>query len=277
MTSKDYFKLILCLYRYDMNVEIDIANNGFDGQVWDIRATNSVNGDGYSTVSFGFMDAVEDFLRYIEHVKTDWDKMELVEAEDEGDSSNETFEDVPPSLDTFWLKYTMKNVLDDNFRKEQVANHKRAERENRDYQEFFKDVDKQIQDSMPCRNGTCKDRVWTDMACVDHCEKHYRMNCPKLLQWHEDTKVIREKRNKEWDTYKDMIDKLVSIGFKRQADNTYRLYIGVDEPYDYDEYINVGYNDSIIMHFQRGFVREEKIVTFDEFMKMLEASQMKLS
>lgn len=140
MTSKDYFKLILCLYRYDMNVEIDIANNGFDGQVWDIRATNSVNGDGYSTVSFGFMDAVEDFLRYIEHVKTDWDKMELVEAEDEGDSSDETFEDVPPSLDPFWLKYNMKDVLDDNFRKAEIA-------------------------------------------------------------WHKDTRVIREKRNKEWDEY----------------------------------------------------------------------------
>lgn len=201
MTSKDYFKLILCLYRYDMNVEIDIANNGFDGQVWDIRATNSVNGDGYSTVSFGFMDAVEDFLRYIEHVKTDWDKMELVEAEDEGDNSDETFEDVPPSLDPFWLKYNMKDVLDDNFRKAEIARDKKIKREDREYQEFFKEVDKQIQDAMPCRNGTCIERVWTDMACVDNCEKHYHMNCPKLLQWHKDTRVIREKRNKEWDEY----------------------------------------------------------------------------
>ncbi len=125
MTSKDYFKLILCLYRYDMNVEIEIGNNGFEGQIWDIKATNSVNGDGYSTVSFGFMDAVEDFLRYIEHANTDWGKMELVEAEDEGDSSDETFEDVPPSLDPFWLKYNMKDVLDDNFRKAEIARDKK--------------------------------------------------------------------------------------------------------------------------------------------------------
>lgn len=204
MTSKDYFKLILCLYRYDMNVEIEIANNGFDGQVWDIRATNSVNGDEYSTVSFGFMDAVADFLRYVEYTKDDWDKMELVEVEDNDDSSDEMFEDVPPSLDPFWLKYNMKAVLDDNFRKTEIASDKKIKQENREYREFFKDTDKEIQDSMPCRNGTCTERVWTDMACVDHCEKHYHMNCPKLLQWHKDTRAIREKRNKEWDTYKKM-------------------------------------------------------------------------
>lgn len=267
MTSKDYFKLILCLYRYDANVEIEIENNGFEGQVWDIKATNSVNGDGYSTVSFGFMDAVADFLRYVEHTKADWDKMELVEAEDSDNGSDETFEDVPPSLDPFWLKYSMKAVLDDKFRKEEIANHKRAERENKEYQEFFKDVDKQIQDAMPCRNGTCTERVWTDMACVDNCEKSYHMNCPKLLEWHEYVKKVRNKRNKEWNEYKNNINKLVEVGFTKQPDGSYEMYVGIDEPYDWMKYVYDPNTGKVKYHVQNCWTVDEYEMTVEEVIK----------
>jgi len=193
--------MILCLYRYDTDISIEIKKSNFYGINYEVTAKNTRTGDIYCGFSYGgIMTAVYDFLYYIERLRDGYNTMEPVEIQL---YETEEYIEEAPSVTFRWCGYPMKCVLDDKFRKETIDHWKKVERENKEYQEFFKEVDKQIDDSMPCRNGTCEDRVWTDMSCVDNCEKHYHMNCPKLLEWHEYVKNVRSKKNKEWEKHKE--------------------------------------------------------------------------
>ena len=201
MTNKDFLKMILCLYRYDDDISIETVKADFEGINYEVTAKNSRTGDIYCGFSCGgIMMAIYDFLEYIERLRDGYNTMKPVEIPL---YETEEYIEEPPSVSSKWCYYPMKCVFDDKFRKKTIDHCKKVERENKEYQEFFKEVDKQIQDSMPCRNGTCEDRVWTDMPCVDNCEKNYHMNCPKLLEWHEYVKNVRSKRNEEWDKHKE--------------------------------------------------------------------------
>ena len=201
MSGKDFLKIVMCFYRYDKDIDIDVWRNDMEGVVYDVTATNSRTGDGYHGVSYGPVDAVYDFLSYVENLKEHWTDLVFVENLDyDGEDNNYVNE--PPSISNDWVRYTMKHILDDNFREETIKQWNKDEQERSEFNEFFKDIDEWEKSSMPCRNGTCAEREWTDMSCVDHCVKNWRMSCPKLRQWHEDVKTKRTERMKEWKEHK---------------------------------------------------------------------------
>lgn len=201
MSGKDFLKIVMCLYRYDKDIDIDIWRNDMEGVVYDVTATNSRTGDGYHGVSYGPVDAVYDFLSYIENLKEHWTDLVFVENLDY-DGEDDNYVNEPPSLSNDWVRYNMKQVLDDNFRKETIEKWKKDEQERSEFNEFFKEIDEWEKASMPCRNGTCNEREWTDMSCVDHCVKNWNMSCSKLRQWHQDVKEKRLKRMEEWKEHK---------------------------------------------------------------------------
>lgn len=202
MSGKDFLKIVMCLYRYDKDIDIEIERNDMEGVLYTVHATNSKTGDEYYNVSYGVVDAVHDFLAYVETLKENWTDLVFVENLDyDGEDNNYVNE--PPSLSNDWVRYTMKHILDDNFREETIKGWKKDEQERSEFNEFFKDIDEWEKSSMPCRNGTCTEREWTDMFCVDNCVKNWRMSCPKLRQWHEDVKAKRTERMKEWKEHKN--------------------------------------------------------------------------
>ena len=203
MSGKDFLKIVMCLYRYDKDIDIEIERNDMEGVLYTVHATNSKTGDEYYNVSYGVVDAVHDFLAYIETLKENWTDLVFVENLDyDGEDNNYVNE--PSSLSNDWVRYTMKHILDDNFREETIKQWNKDEQVRSEFNEFFKDIDEWEKSSMPCRNGTCTEREWTDMSCVDNCVKNWRMSCPKLRQWHEDVKVKRTERMKEWKEHKNV-------------------------------------------------------------------------
>lgn len=200
MSGKDFLKIVMCLYRYDKDIDIVVWHDG-DGVVYGVNATNSRTGDCYNGVSYGPVDAVHDFLQYIETLTEYWADLVAVDNLDY-DGEDDDYVDEPPSLSNDWVRYNMKQILDDNFREETIKKWKKDEKERSEFSEFFKDIDEWEKSSMPCRNGTCTEREWTDMPCVDNCIKNWRMSCPKLRQWHEDVRAKRMQRLVEWKEHK---------------------------------------------------------------------------
>lgn len=201
MTGKDFLKLLLCIYEYDTDIEIETERN-FGDLTYDVTATNKRTLDVYHGFDEGLYSATYSIIKYMSELREDAKNMIVVYEEGEPEDDGHSFPpELSPAPSYKWALFPIKDILDDDFR-DNVRKKWIEQKKYMDmYNDFFKEVDKQIQDSMPCRNGICEDRVWTDMSCVDNCEKNYYMNCPKLLEWHEYVKNVRSKRNKEWNKY----------------------------------------------------------------------------
>lgn len=130
--------MILCLYRYDDDISIETEKTDFDDINYEVIAKNSRTGDIYCGFSCGgIMTAVYDFLDYIERLRDAYNTMEPVEIPL---YETEEYIEEPPSVSFKWCSYPMKCVFDDKFRKKTIDYCKKVERENKEYQEFFKQV-----------------------------------------------------------------------------------------------------------------------------------------
>lgn len=201
MTGKDFLKLLLCIYEYDTDIKIETERN-FGDVTYDVTATNKRTLDVYNGFDEGLYSATYSIIKYMNELREDANNMIMVYEEGEPEDDGHSFPpELSPTPSYKWAMFSIKDILDDDFRDNVRKKWIEQKKYTDMYNDFFKEVDKQIEDSMPCRNGTCEDRVLTDMPCVDNCEKNYHMNCPKLRAWDEYVKNVRTKRNKEWDEY----------------------------------------------------------------------------
>ena len=208
MTGKDFLKLLLCIYEYDTDIEIE-TERSFGDLNYDVTATNKRTLDVYHSFDEGLYSAVYSIINYMTNFKEHY--MHTIEVEDDPNypELTERIEDdghsYPPELSPTpsykWAMFSIKDILNDEFRdkirKKWIEQTKYSEM----YNEFFADVEEKLQNSMPCRNGTCTDRVYRDDVINDNCDLHYHMSCPKLREWHKLVTELREERNKEWYKY----------------------------------------------------------------------------
>lgn len=202
-------KLLLCIYEYDTDIEIETERN-FGDLTYDVTATNKRTLDVYHGFDEGLYSAVYSIINYMtnfqEHyihtIELDDDPgyPELIERiEDDGHS-------FPPELSPApsykWAMFPIKEILDDGFREKMRKKWIEQKKYMDMYNEFFTDVEEKLQDSMPCRpHEKCKDRVYRDDVINDNCDLHYHMSCPKLREWHKLVTELRGKRNEEWKEY----------------------------------------------------------------------------
>ena len=98
--------------------------------------------------------------------------------------------------------FPIKDILNDEFRDNVRKGWIEKKKYTDMYNDFLKELEEKLQDSMPCRpHEKCKDRVWRDDCVNDFCELHYTMQCPKLREWMDEVKRLRGKRNEEWKEY----------------------------------------------------------------------------
>lgn len=213
MTGKDFLKLLLCIYEYDTDIEIETERN-FGDITYDVTATNKRTLDVYHGFDEGLYSAVYSIINYMTNFKEHY--MHTIELDDDPEYSElagkltgnveDDGHSLPPELSPApsykWNLFSVKEILDDEFR-EKMRKKWIAEKEYHDKcHDFFKEFEEKIQNSMPCRpHGKCKDRVWRDDCINDYCELQYTNQCQKLREWSDDVKKLRVERNKEWDKY----------------------------------------------------------------------------
>lgn len=220
MTGKDFLKLLLCIYEYDSNIEIE-TERSFGDLTYDVTAVNRRTLDVYHGVDYGLYNAVYSIIDYMAAFKEYY--KHAIELEPEGSELAEKSEDdghsFPPELSPKpshkWAMFPIKEILDDDFR-EKTRKKWIAEKWYMDkYNEFFRELEDRLQDSMPCRpHEKCKDRVYRDDVINDNCELHYSMKCPKLKEWGDSVTTLRREKNKEW--YKYCEDNGIANPFKKE-------------------------------------------------------------
>lgn len=209
MTGKDFLKLLLCIYEYDTDIEIETERN-FGDLTYEVTATNKRTLDVYHGFDEGLYSAVYSIIIYMtnfqEHfihtieVEDDPGYPELIERiEDDGHS-------FPPELSPTpsykWAMFSIKDILNDEFRDKMRKKWIEQKKYTDMYNDFFKELEEKLQDSMPCRPyEKCKDRVYRDDVINNNCELHYTMQCPKLREWMDEDKRLRGIRNEEWKKY----------------------------------------------------------------------------
>lgn len=208
MTGKDFLKLLLCIYEYDTDIEIETERN-FGDLTYDVTATNKRTLDVYHGFDEGLYSAVYSIINYMTYFKEHY--IHTIELEDDPayPELTERIEDdghsFPPALSPTpsykWNLFSVRDILNDEFREKMRKKWIEQKKYMDMYNEFFTDVEEKLQNSMPCRNGTCTDRVYRDDVINDNCELHYYMSCPKLREWHKLVTELREERNKEWYKY----------------------------------------------------------------------------
>ena len=141
MTGKDFLKLLLCIYEYDTDIEIE-TERSFGDLTYDVTATNKRTLDVYHGFDEGLYCAAYSIIKYMTNFKEDYihtialeDNHELIERiEDDGHSFPP---ELSPSPSYKWAMYPIKEILDDEFR-EKKRKKWIAEKEYVDkYNDFF--------------------------------------------------------------------------------------------------------------------------------------------
>jgi hypothetical protein len=209
MTGKDFLKLLLCIYEYDTDIEIETERN-FGDITYEVTATNKRTLDVYHGFDEGLYSAVYSIIKYMTDFQEDY--IHTIEVEDDPNYPVliERIEDdghsFPPELSPTpsykWAMFSIKDILNDEFRDKMRKKWIEQKKYIDMYNDFFKELEEKLQDSMPCRSHEkCKDRVWRDDCVNDFCELHYTMQCPKLRKWMAEDKRLRDIRNEEWKKY----------------------------------------------------------------------------
>ena len=202
MTGKDFLKLLLCIYEYDTDIEIE-TERSFGDLTYDVTATNKRTLDVYHGFDEGLYSAIYSIIKYMGELREDAENMIVEYEEGEPEDDGHSFPpELSPAPSYKWAMYPIKEILDDEFR-DKIRKKWIEEKKYRDmYNDFFKELEEKLQNSMPCRpREKCKDRVWRDDCINDYCELHYTMQCPKLREWCNMVTELRRERNKEWDKY----------------------------------------------------------------------------
>ena len=201
MTGKDFLKLLLCIYEYDTDIKIETERN-FGDLTYDVTATNKRTLDVYNGFDEGLYSATYSIIKYMNELREDANNMIMVYEEGEPEDDGHSFPpELSPAPSYKWAIFPIKEILDDEFREKMRKKWIEQKKYMDMYNEFFTDVEEKLQNSMPCRNGTCTDRVYRDDVINDNCELHYTMQCPKLREWCKTVTELRRERNKEWDKY----------------------------------------------------------------------------
>lgn len=201
MTGKDFLKLLLCIYEYDTDIEIETERN-FGDLTYDVTATNKRTLDVYHGFDEGLYSAVYSIIKYMGELREDAENIIVEYEEGEPEDDGHSFPpELSPAPSYKWAMFPIKEILDDEFRDKMRKKWIEQKKYMDMYNEFFTDVEEKLQNSMPCRNGTCTDRVYRDDVINDNCDLHYYMSCPKLREWHKLVTELRGERNKEWDKY----------------------------------------------------------------------------
>ena len=89
MTGKDFLKLLLCIYEYDTDIEIETERN-FGDLTYDVTATNKRTLDVYHGFDEGLYSAVYSIIKYMGELREDAENIiveyEEGEPEDDGNS-----------------------------------------------------------------------------------------------------------------------------------------------------------------------------------------------
>lgn len=201
MTGKDFLKLLLCIYEYDADIEIETERN-FGDLTYDVTATNKRTLDVYHGFDEGLYSAVYSIIKYMGELREDAENIIVEYEEGEPEDDGHSFPpELSPTPSYKWAMFPIKDILNDEFRDKMRKKWIEQKKYMDMYNEFFTDVEEKLQNSMPCRNGTCTDRVYRDDVINDNCDLHYYMSCPKLREWHKLVTELRGERNKEWDKY----------------------------------------------------------------------------
>lgn len=193
--------MLLCIYEYDTDIKIETERN-FGDVTYDVTATNKRTLDVYNGFDEGLYSATYSIIKYMNELREDANNMIMVYEEGEPEDDGHSFPpELSPAPSYKWAMFPIKEILDDEFREKMRKKWIEQKKYMDMYNEFFTDVEEKLQNSMPCRNGTCTDRVYRDDVINDNCELHYTMQCPKLREWCKTVTELRRERNKEWDKY----------------------------------------------------------------------------
>ena len=202
MTGKEVLKLLLCIYEYDTDIEIE-TERSFGDLTYDVTATNKRTLDVYHGFDEGLYSAMYSIIKYMSELREDAKDMIVEYEEGEPEDDGHSFPpELSPSPSYKWAMFPIKEILNDEFREKMRKRWIEEKKYTDMYIDFFKDVEEKLQNLMPCRpHEKCKDRVWRDDVINDNCDLHYNMSCPKLRVWHKLVSELRGERNKEWDDY----------------------------------------------------------------------------
>ena len=203
MTGKEVLKLLLCIYEYDTDIEIETERTTFGDVCYDVTATNKRTLDVYNGFDEGLYSAMYSIINYMTQLHEDAKNMVVVYEEGEPeDDGHSTLPELSPRPSLKWGLFSIKDILDDNFREKMRKRWIEEKKYINMYNEFFTDVEEKLQHLMPCRpHEKCTDRVYRDDVINDNCDLHYHMSCPKLREWLKLVTELRGERNKEWDKY----------------------------------------------------------------------------
>ena len=202
MTGKDFLKLLLCIYEYDTDIKIETERN-FGDLTYDVTATNKRTLDVYRGFDEGLYSATYSIIKYMSELREDGKNIIAEYEEGEPEDDGHSFPpELSPAPSYKWNLFSVKDILNDEFR-DKIRKKWIEEKKYMDmYNDFFKELEEKLQNSMPCRPlEKCKDRVYRNDSVNDFCELHYTSQCPKLREWGDDVKRLRNERNKEWDKY----------------------------------------------------------------------------
>ncbi len=208
MSGKDFLKMLLCIYEYDTNININAERVDASGDlVYDIEATNPYTGDVlYCDCCNGLVYAAQQVLDYM--YKIDKDDCLVLEDETVQESSipDDGHGDNCPGRPSFkWANVPVKFLLDDKWREETMEQWRKEKAEQDERNNFFRTVWEEMDKIHPCnkdKGESCPDRIWFNDCIHNNCKQFHCSSCPKIKEWHKKYDEMIRARNIEWKKFK---------------------------------------------------------------------------
>lgn len=176
MTTKDVLKLLLISIGYDRKVEIESHRTDDGSHYYDVYGCNA-EGDDFHFDGYGVLDCIASFLKELKHYP------EITEN--------------PFYGNTTMMLYSIKDVLNDEFREKVYKNKKEQEEKIKQYCEETRYITEWAEANHPCPN--CPDNKKDHWDSIHYnCEEHHTMRCKKLLEFNDAvSKMYHEHHNKK--------------------------------------------------------------------------------
>ena len=174
MTGKDFIKILLCVYGYDKNIQIETTQQ-FGSTSYDIHAENSENGDTFSDVCDGLVHAICDIIDAMNQDTSDMVYMDGSPCSGPRGTTSMEYSKIP-----------LSSILNDKIRMEYIEERERNNRIRERYIAFKEaNYNKEIGE-IPCKG--CTDKFDEDKVPGHHWDCYGRYapyKCGKLCAWHK--------------------------------------------------------------------------------------------
>lgn len=166
MTGKDVIKLLMISIGFDRNLSIETNKTADNATHYDVSGQNE-KGEWFSFDGFSIIDVIAEFLK---EFRSEFYK--------EGNPYQ-----VYDFCNTAMLDYSIKDVLNDDFRNSVYQNRREQDEAVKKYVEETRYITEWCKANHPCPN--CPDNKKNHWDSIHYnCEKNYTMSCPKLREFH---------------------------------------------------------------------------------------------